>query len=151
MMKKKVAVGGTFEPLHDGHKALLRKAYELGDVYIGLTSDAMAKRRYRDVLPYEQRKQALERYIRGEFGVQANIFELRDPYGPAISEHFDCIVVSPETYSMAEKINHLRANRGLPSIDIIKIDFVLAQDGKPISATRIKNGEIDEHGVLLRK
>jgi len=144
-------VGGTFEPLHDGHKALLKKAYEIGDVYIGLTSDAMAKRRYRDVLPYGQRKQILERYIRREFGVQASIFELRDPYGPTISEHFDCIVVSPETYSMAEKINQIRADKGLPSIDVIKIDFVLAQDGKPISATRVKNGEIDEHGVSLQK
>ncbi len=151
MTKEKAAIGGTFEPLHDGHKALLKKAYELGDVYIGLTSDAMAKRRYRDVMPYGQRKQILEQCIRREFGVQANIFELRDPYGPAISEHFDHIVVSPETYPIAEKINQIRANRGLPSIDIIKIDFVLAQDGKPISATRIKNGEIDEHGVLLRK
>jgi len=151
MMKKKVAIGGTFEPLHDGHKALLKKAYELGDVYIGLTSDAMAKRRYRDVLPYEQRKQILEQYIRSEFGVQANIFELRDPYGPAISEHFDCIVVSPETYLVAEKINQIRASKGHPPIGIVKIEFILAKDGKPISATRIKNGEIDEHGVLVRK
>jgi len=151
MTKKKVAIGGTFEPLHDGHKALLKKAYELGDVYIGLTSDAMAKRRYRDVLPYGQRKRILEQYIRREFGVQANIFELRDPYGPAISEHFDRIVVSPETYPVAEKINQIRASKGHPPIDIIKIDFVLAQDGKPISATRIKNGEIDEHGVSLQR
>ncbi|RQD81094.1 phosphopantetheine adenylyltransferase, partial [Methanosalsum natronophilum] len=41
-----VAVGGTFEYLHYGHKKLLEKAVELatsgGEVHIGVTSDKMA-------------------------------------------------------------------------------------------------------------
>ena len=42
----RVAVGGTFDPIHDGHIALLRRAFTLGeggDVVIGLTSDEMAR------------------------------------------------------------------------------------------------------------
>lgn len=145
----KVAVGGTFEPLHDGHKALLKRAYELGNVFIGLTSDDLAKHRYKETYPYEERKKCMKQYIQGELNSQANIQKLNEPYGPTISEHFDYIVVSPETYPVAMKINLIRKDKGLRPIEIIKIDFVLAQDGKPISSTRIKNGEIDEHGVLL--
>lgn len=149
--KKRVAIGGTFEPLHDGHRAILKKAYELGEVYIGLTSDTMVSRRYREVRLYEQRKKELEQYIHQEFGVIPNIQKLCDSYGPTIEEHFDYIVVSPDTYPVAMEINRIRDKKGLQPIEIVKIDFVLTQDGKPISSTRIKNGEIDEHGVLSHK
>jgi pantetheine-phosphate adenylyltransferase len=35
-------------------------------------------------------------------------------------------------------------------LDIITIDMVLADDGKPISSTRIREGEIDVAGTVLR-
>ena len=39
---KKVIIGGTYNMLHKGHKAFLRKAFEVGEVTIGLTANKMA-------------------------------------------------------------------------------------------------------------
>ncbi|HIP62584.1 MAG TPA: phosphopantetheine adenylyltransferase, partial [Archaeoglobus profundus] len=63
---------------------------------------------------------------------------------------FDYIVVSPETYPVALMINKKREELGKRPIKIVKVDFVLAEDGKPISSTRIKNGEIDRYGRLIK-
>jgi pantetheine-phosphate adenylyltransferase len=144
-----VAIGGTFDVLHDGHKALLKKAHTLGDVTIGLVSDEMAGTKSHVVNSYNRRKKSLVAYIKTLTGADPLIVALRDPYGPTLEQKFDYIVVSPDTRPTAKEINALRSERGLPAIKIICVDFVLAQDGKPISSTRIHNGEIDEHGVLL--
>jgi len=149
----KVAVGGTFQPLHDGHKLLLRTAYGLGgDVDLGLTSDRMSRSaRIRDVEPYAERERRLRDWIRKSLGVEPHIVKLEDPYGSALTEDYDFIVVSPETYPVAAKINQLRKEKGLKPIAIVRVDYVLAEDGKPISSTRIVRGEIDSHGNLMRK
>jgi pantetheine-phosphate adenylyltransferase len=144
-----VAVGGTFDVLHDGHKAILKKAYTLGNVIIGLVSDEMAGKKAHVVNNYNSRKKSLTAYIMTLTGTDPQIVALSDRYGPALEQRFDYIVVSPETLPTAEEINALRSQRGLRPIKIVCVDFVLAQDGKPISSTRIHNGEIDVHGVLL--
>ena len=144
-----VAIGGTFDILHDGHKALLKKAYTLGDVIIGLVSDEMARRKTYVSNTYDTRKKTVIAYIKALTGTDPVIVALDDPYGPALKQKFDYIVVSPDTFRTAEEINTLRSQRGLPAITIACVDFVLAQDGQPISSTRIHRGEIDDHGVLL--
>jgi len=149
----RVAVGGTFQPLHDGHKLLLRTAYELdGTVDIGLTSDEMARRaRIRDVEPYARREKRLREWIEKNIGKEPRIEKLEDPCGSALTEDYDYIVVSPETYPVALNINELRKKNGRKPIAIVRVDYVLAEDGRPISSTRIADGEIDAHGNLLRK
>jgi pantetheine-phosphate adenylyltransferase len=144
---KKVIIGGTFDLLHAGHKALLRKAFELGDVTVGLTSDKMANgSRERKVNPFEERKKDLENFIKDELGKGAEITEINDKFGPTVIEDFDYIVVSPETFETALVINKKREALRRKQMEIVKISYVLDTEGKPISSTRIYNGEIDREG-----
>ena len=60
---KKVAVGGTFDQLHRGHRALLGKAFEVGaNVVIGLTSDEFVSKmgKPHKTAPYSQRRGSLK-------------------------------------------------------------------------------------------
>jgi len=150
--KKKVIIGGTFDVFHKGHEAFLRKAFSLGDLTIGLTSNIFAKKtKKRRVKDFRYRKKELENFIKKEFKVKAKIVKkIEDKFGPTLKEDFDYIVVSPLTYSTAELINRIRRKINKKPIKIVKIKFVLAKDGKPISSTRILKGEIDRQGKLLK-
>jgi pantetheine-phosphate adenylyltransferase len=151
MEQKKVIIGGTFDGLHAGHKALLKKAFELGEVSIGLVSDEMAqKTKLRPVGIFEKRKKELSDFIEKDAGRSATIFKIDDKFGPTLKKDFDFIVVSPETYENALQINVERQKTNKKPMEIIKIDQVLAEDGKPISSTRIYNGEIDREGKILK-
>ena len=144
-ISKKVIIGGTFDVLHNGHKALLEKAFELGEATIGLTTDAMARKaKKREVQSFEDRKEELKSFIKKKFKINYKIIKIEDKFGPALKEDFDYIVVSPETKETALLINEERRKIGKKSIEIVKIDFVLAKDGKPISSARILNGEINK-------
>ncbi|VVB72445.1 Phosphopantetheine adenylyltransferase [uncultured archaeon] len=150
----RVAVGGTFDPIHDGHIALLRRAYELGkggEVIVGLTSDEMARAsRKRPVRDFEIRARNLRDVVKRCFGIEnAAITKIDDQCGSSIYEDFDFIVVSPETLPMAEKINRMRGKKNLKPLKISVIEYQLAQDHVRISSTRISQGKIDRHGRVL--
>lgn len=148
-------VGGTFDPLHDGHKRLITRSFELagrdGIVVIGLTTDSFASRKTHPVREYADRKAALADYISEQnFSSGYRIEPLSDRYGTALEDDFDAIVVSEETLPIAHEINTLRKERGKRKVDIHQITCVLAEDGRWISSTRIYLGQIDAHGRLLQ-
>jgi pantetheine-phosphate adenylyltransferase len=159
----KVILGGTFEYLHAGHSRLIDEAFALvkenggGIVQIGLASNAMAKSKSHTVSDYAVRERELKSYIYNLLAALSlppdcyALFELNDPFGPSVSEEYDCIVVSPETRVGAEKINEIRRKKGLKELQIAEVSFVLAEDAVPVSSTRIHNGEIDRNGRLIFK
>jgi pantetheine-phosphate adenylyltransferase len=151
----KVCLGGTFDVLHDGHKRLITTAYNLarpsGTVVIGITNIKLSSKQ-RPIASYQKRTSAIKAFLALlPKGPHVILTSIKDKYGPSIEDAFDVIVVSPETEPVAKEINHLRRQRGKPPLQIRVVPYVLAKDGRPISSTRIRNGEIDEHGTLLKK
>ena len=151
----KVMVGGTFDPLHDGHRSLLSRSFALagreGEVVIGLTTDQFASRKLHQIRPFDFRKKELIDFITNQnFTARWIIEPLNDQYGSALDADFDAIVVSEDTLPVAMEINGLRRERGRKKVDIHQITCVLAEDGRWISSTRIWRGEIDVHGRLIK-
>jgi pantetheine-phosphate adenylyltransferase len=151
----KVMVGGTFDPLHDGHKRLLARSFDLagpdGYVAIGLTSDSFTSRKNHPIRPFAERRADLEWFLsRTIKSTRWAIEPLNDRYGSAVDADFDALIVSEETLPVAVEINSLRREKGKKKVDIHKISCVLAEDGRWISSTRIYRGEIDVHGHLLK-
>ena len=146
---EKVAVGGTFDKFHDGHKKLLSTAFQIGNrVEIGVTSDAFGGLKG-DIDSCEERMSNLKSFFSEKSNF--NVLSLDDPFGTTIfDEDFDAIVVSEETEPTAIKINEIRSSKGMDPLDIVVVSFVLAEDGKPISSTRIRKGEITKSGLIIK-
>lgn len=147
-------MGGTFDLLHIGHLDLLKKSFEIGSyVIIGVTSDNFAtsilKKRLQN--PFDTRYKNLIALIKKE--IKSDSFEitkLDEEFGPLMfSEKIDCLVVSSETNTKSARINKLRSDKGLLPLDIIIVKLRLAEDGFPISSTRLRTKEIDSSGRTL--
>ena len=151
-----VAMGGTFDEIHIGHLSLFSKAFEVSDkVIIGVTSDEFASKargKNNHNHNYNQRVANVKKIIEKRFGFNNyQITKLDDEYGPTpLSADVDALVASSETANKGVEINKMRWKNGLKPLNIILVDMMKAEDGNPISSSRIRAGEIDASGKLLK-
>ncbi len=145
-----VALGGSFDHLHDGHKDFLLFAAEISkSLIIGITDQHMVlKKPYPELIqPTHVRKQAVLNFC-NQNGIQAKLITLNDPFGPTIEENtIEAVVCTTDTLPGANKINEIRSKLHLKELPIhvhkLKKD---KEEIATISAERIRAGEIDRAG-----
>ena len=135
---------------------MLLKAFEIGEkILIGLCSDEFARKMDKPHITadYDERLKELELFLKKhKIDDRARIITLTDAYGNTITDKtIEALVVSEETKKIALEINNKRIKIGFPPLEIIKVNMVQAENYKPISTTRIRQGEIDREGHVLRK
>jgi pantetheine-phosphate adenylyltransferase len=144
MRHKLVALGGTFDRFHKGHETLLKKAFEVGEkVVIGVTDPSMtvSKPFAISMQPYKDRKNNVFGFLKkNNLLARSKITRLNNPYGPLKHTSTIKAVVVGSYYNKAV-VRELEKRYA-----IIHSKIVYADDGKLLSSSRIRSGEIDRNG-----
>lgn len=124
---KHVQTGGTFDRLHEGHKILLRKAFEVSEfVTVAVTADDLIRDKHLAELiqPYQQRVKTLQQWMDTEFGSKRyRIVTNEDVYSEHILDPtIQASILVEKTLHHQENINAIRRDWGLPPLDDVVIE-----------------------------
>jgi pantetheine-phosphate adenylyltransferase len=141
-----VAVGGTFDRLHEGHKTLLRRAFQVGKyVIIGVaTEELLSGKANRElVYSYDRRVAEIREFLASEgFLQRAELVPIRDRFGTTANDpRIEALVVSKETAAAVQEINIARKKNGLPLLRSVVIRMILDSSGQPIKSTKLREIE----------
>lgn len=150
---KSVALGGTFDRLHNGHRKLLTLAAGscTDRLIIGITGDVLlAKKKGKEqIKSFQNRKGEVLNFLKSiKPGLEFDAVEIQDAYGPTITDpSIEAIVVSSETVSGAHAINVKRKEKGLSPI----VTLVMRRsESATLSSTFIREREIGRTGVVSK-
>ena len=130
-----VAVGGTFDRLHAGHRLLLAASALAAErrLFIGITGDKLlSSKKHPELLqPFVERANAAVAFARkvrpGERVFAVDVGALLDPKEPTGAETepgMQALVVSKETVSGGEAINAGRKQRGFRPLALLVVGLV---------------------------
>jgi len=150
--------GGTYGPLHEGHKKVFRYAFLLAkNLAIRLTTDeylsGISKKNLRELIPpYKERFETLCEYLnqlyRGRFEILP--LDTREDCTKCVyGNETMAMVVGGDSLVKAHKINLRRRESGLFEVDILGVPAELSELGERISSTDIRKGKINREGRLI--
>ncbi|KAG5638964.1 hypothetical protein H0H81_008184 [Sphagnurus paluster] len=125
-----VALGGTFDHLHAGHKILLSMSAWICSekIIVGVTDDVLLRKKSNKQLlqPLEERIASVRTFLTlFRPGIEYEIVPIQDVYGPTgWDPNIQAIVVSRETVSGAEAVATHREAKGLPALQTFIIDVI---------------------------
>ena len=145
-------LGGTFDRLHAGHRALLTAALEAADqIGVGLTTAGYLRRHTKPlgtrIEAYDRRLAALRATLRRMAPERRWwIAPLENAWGRSVEPGIEAIVATPETAAGVASVNSERRRRRLPPLEVITVPLVLGSDGLPVSSRRIRAGLVNADG-----
>jgi len=126
-----VAVGGTFDRLHAGHRLLLSVAAWScrGHLRIGVTGPKLLEhKQWKELIePFEQRVANVVSFVKSirPRDLVVTAVELHDVEGPSVENgDIEALVVSQETFGNAQYVNPKRKQRGLRPLDIVSVQVL---------------------------
>ena len=140
-------IGGTFDRFHAGHRNLLVTALSrCQTIEVWVTADSIAKAKDPRIGPWEERVEEIRQALNSQLE-RLEFHELKDLYGPApVHEEASAIICTAETMPECIIINEMRHDSGLSELEVISVDHTMSWDGRTISSSRIRMGEIDREG-----
>ncbi|ANZ75456.1 BA75_03297T0 [Komagataella pastoris] len=149
-----VAVGGTFDHLHDGHKILLGISAFLSrdKLIVGVTGEAMLKnKKYKVYLEsFIQRKEKILKFLDFAYpGLPVAIHEINDVCGPtATVKEIEGLVVSEETSSGGDYVNKVRQEKDFPALEVYVVNVLGGSDktsfSDKLSSTELRRREYEK-------
>lgn len=150
-----VALGGTFDHFHEGHKAFLQFAFDQGrEVIIGITNQHMIQNKQFSQLIQSlgQRKQNLYQFLKNKnFLDRTKIIILNDVFGPTVKQNkIKALIATKITLKGAKKINLKRSKIGLQKLPIYTCPMIKSHDGRYLSSTKIRQGLVSKNGFVYK-
>lgn len=153
-----VALGGTFDCIHVGHKILIGEASLQcrKTLTVGVTCENMIKSKilWELIEPVEQRMDKVRSYLHEiDPDVEPNVVPISDIYGPTITdEDIECLVVSVETIKGSNKINEARTVKGWNPLKVSIIELMKDTDSSSKSIMeRLNENKVSSSVARLKK
>ena len=135
-------LGGTFDRLHPGHRALLRAAFDgAEEVRIGITTPRYLARHPKPnadmIEPYAVRRRTLAQYLSRTYpGRRFRLVPLHDALGGAVRPGPDLLVISSGSVRGAAEVNRRRRALGLAPLTLRIVRLVRDRSGRVYRSRR---------------